>query len=229
MYRDLVTDVFFDLDHTLWDFEKNSALTFDKMFRENELEVNLDRFLKIYAPINLAYWKLYREEKISKPDLRYARLRNTFDQLTMSVSDELINTLSVQYIEHLSTFNHLVPNTLSILDYLQPKYRLHIITNGFQEVQRKKLENASIASYFEHVIDSETAGVKKPNPYIFNYSLDKAKVSPDKAIMIGDSLEADVLGARAVGLHTLHFNAHKDPFHQHGEIIDDLIEIKAYL
>ena len=122
-----------------------------------------------------------------------------------------------------------MPNTLAILDYLQPKYRLHIITNGFQEVQRKKLENASIASYFEHVIDSETAGVKKPNPHIFNFSLQKAEVEPQKAIMIGDSLEADVLGARAVGLHTLHYNAHKDPSHEHGDIIDDLIEIKAYL
>ncbi|MCX2720701.1 YjjG family noncanonical pyrimidine nucleotidase [Lentiprolixibacter aurantiacus] len=229
MYKELVTDVFFDLDHTLWDFEKNSALTFEKIFKENELEVNLERFLKIYTPINLAYWKLYREEKISKPELRYARLRNTFDQLSITVEDELISTLSVQYIEHLSTFNYLVPNTLSILDYLYPKYRLHIITNGFQEVQQKKLENASIAAYFEHVIDSETAGVKKPNPYIFTYSLEKAAVAPEKAIMIGDNLEADVLGARAVGLHTLHFNVHKDPSHQHGEIIDDLIEIKAYL
>ena len=229
MYRGLVTDVFFDLDHTLWDFEKNSALTFEKIFRENELEVDLDRFLKVYAPINLAYWKLYREEKISKPDLRYARLRNTFDELAIAVEDHTINTLSVAYIERLSTFNHLVPNTLAILDYLRPKYRLHIITNGFQEVQHRKLENASIASYFEHVIDSETAGVKKPNPYIFNYSLQKASVAPEKAIMIGDSLEADVLGARAVGLHTIHFNAHNDPAHQHGEIIEDLIEIKAYL
>ena len=229
MYKDIVTDVFFDLDHTLWDFEKNSALTFDKIFRESELEVDLNRFLKIYAPINLAYWKLYREEKISKPDLRYARLRNTFDRLSMTVDDHIINTLAIEYIEHLCTFNHLVPNTLAILDYLRPKYRLHIITNGFQEVQRKKLENASIASYFEHVIDSETAGVKKPNPYIFNFSLQKAEVVPERAIMIGDSLEADVLGARAVGLHTLHFNAHKDPSHEHGDIIDDLIEIKAYL
>ncbi|MCE2612949.1 YjjG family noncanonical pyrimidine nucleotidase [Flavobacteriaceae bacterium D16] len=229
MYKDLVTDVFFDLDHTLWDFEKNSALTFAKIFEESGLEVDLDRFLEIYAPINLAYWKLYREEKISKPDLRYARLRNTFDRLSMLVDDEIINTLSVQYIEHLSTFNHLVPNTLAILDYLQPNYRLHIITNGFQEVQRKKLENASIAKYFEHVIDSETAGVKKPNPYIFDFSLEQAAVAPEKAIMIGDSLEADVLGARAVGLHTLHYNAHNDPSHEHGEIIDDLIEIKAYL
>lgn len=229
MYKDVVTDVFFDLDHTLWDFEKNSALTFSKIFRDSELEVDLDRFLRIYAPINLAYWKLYREEKISKPDLRYQRLRNTFDELSMTVSDELIDTLAVQYIDHLCTFNHLVPNTLHILDYLRPNYRLHIITNGFQEVQRKKLENASILDYFEHVIDSETAGVKKPNPHIFNFSLEKAAVAPDRAIMIGDNLEADVLGARAVGLHTLHYNTHNDPSHEHGQIINDLIEIKDYL
>lgn len=229
MYKDLVTDIFFDLDHTLWDFEKNSALTFAKIFADHEVETDLAKFLEIYAPINLAYWKLYREEKISKPDLRYQRLRNTFDQLGIQVSDELINTLSVDYINYLCTFNHLVSNAIPILDYLRPKYRLHIITNGFQEVQSKKLVNASISEYFEHVIDSETAGVKKPNPYIFHYSLERADVSPDKALMIGDSLEADVLGAKAVGLHTLHFNAHKDPWHPHAEIINDLIEIKHYL
>lgn len=229
MYRDLVTDIFFDLDHTLWDFEKNSALTFAKIFADHGVEADLDKFLQIYAPINLAYWKLYREEKISKPELRYQRLRNTFDQLALKVSDEMINKLSVDYINYLCTFNHLVSNALPILDYLRPNYRLHIITNGFQEVQSKKLENASISEYFEHVIDSETAGVKKPNPHIFQYSLQRAEVAPGKALMIGDSLEADVLGAKAVGLHTLHFNAHNDPWHPHAEIIHDLIEIKHYL
>ncbi|MBT8204083.1 MAG: YjjG family noncanonical pyrimidine nucleotidase, partial [Eudoraea sp.] len=216
MYRNLITDIFFDLDHTIWDFEKNSALTFDKIFADNEIEVDMEAFFEIYVPLNLSYWKLYREEKISKPELRYQRLRNTFDQLSVSISDELIHTLSVEYIEHLCTFNHLIPNALQILEYLKPNYKLHIITNGFQEVQHKKLENASISEYFQQVIDSETAGVKKPDPHIFNYSLKQANVLPEKAIMIGDSLEADVLGARAVGLHTLHFNVHNDPSHSHG-------------
>ena len=148
MYRDLITDVFFDLDHTLWDFEKNSALTFEKIFEDYHLEVDMQAFLEIYVPLNLSYWKLYREEKISKPDLRYQRLRRTFDLLSLSVSDDLINILSVAYIEHLCTFNHLIPNALQILDYLRPNYQLHIITNGFQEVQHKKLENASITEYF---------------------------------------------------------------------------------
>ncbi|MBT8211356.1 MAG: YjjG family noncanonical pyrimidine nucleotidase [Eudoraea sp.] len=229
MYRNLITDIFFDLDHTIWDFEKNSALTFDKIFADNEIEVDMEAFFEIYVPLNLSYWKLYREEKISKPELRYQRLRNTFDQLSVSISDELIHTLSVEYIEHLCTFNNLIPNALQILEYLKPNYKLHIITNGFQEVQHKKLENASISEYFQQVIDSETAGVKKPDPHIFNYSLKQANVLPEKAIMIGDSLEADVLGARAVGLHTLHFNVHNDPSHSHGQIIHDLIEIKKYL
>ena len=229
MYRDLITDVFFFLYHTIWDFEKNSALTFEKIFTDYEIGVDMNAFLEIYVPLNLSYWKLYREEKISKPELRYQRLRNTFDQLSVSISDELINTLSVEYIEHLCTFNHLIPNALQILDYLRPNYKLHIITNGFQEVQHKKLKNASLLEYFQQVIDSETVGVKKPNPHIFHYSLEQANVLPEKALMIGDSLEADVLGARAVGLHTLHFNVHNDPSHTHGQIIHDLIEIKRYL
>lgn len=229
MYNKIVTDVFFDLDHTLWDFEKNSALTFEKILSENQVPVDLDDFLKVYVPNNLIFWRLFREDKISKIDLRYQRLKVTFDSLGINVSDAVINHLSEEYIANLSSYNHLFPNAIEVLKYLKPKYQLHIITNGFQEVQDKKIRNSNIDSFFTHVINSEMAGVKKPNPVIFELALNKANTIPEKSIMIGDSLEADILGAKALGFHVLHFNAHNEERHNICDIITELDEIKSYL
>lgn len=229
MFKNVVTDIFFDLDHTLWDFEKNSALTFEKILGANKVAVDLPDFLKVYVPANLAFWKLFREEKITKEALRYQRLKTVFDELGHPVSDELIHVLSNEYIEHLSTYNHLFPNAIEILEYLKPKYKLHVITNGFQEIQDKKLKNSNIFGYFDQVINSEMAGVKKPNPIIFELALKRANTSSEKSLMVGDSLEADILGAKAVGFNTIHFNGHNEPLHAFSEIIHDLSEIKNYL
>jgi len=229
MFKDLVTDVFFDLDHTLWDFEKNSALTFQTLLPEHGVTVPLTNFLEVYVPANLVYWKMYREERITKAELRYQRLKSVFDTLDYTVSDEVINILAIQYIDQLSSHTHLFADALEVLDYLKPNYRLHIITNGFQEIQEKKLRNSGILPYFVEVIDAEMAGVKKPNPIIFNLALEKAKVRPQSALMIGDSLEADILGAKSAGLHALHFNAHGEAQHQHSPMITELKEIKIYL
>lgn len=229
MYKETVTDVFFDLDHTLWDFEKNSALTFKKILVEHEIDIPLERFLEVYVPANFAFWKLYREEKITKTELRYQRLKTVFDTLEYGISDATIDSLSEEYINHLSSFNHLFPHATDILDYLRPNYKLHIITNGFQEIQEKKLRKSGIHGYFDQVIDSEMAGVKKPNPIIFEMALDKAKTKATNSLMIGDSLEADILGAQASGLGALHFCALGEDSHEHCPIITDLREIKNYL
>lgn len=228
MYKE-VTDIFFDLDHTLWDFEKNSALTFETILSKKEVEVDLHDFLDVYRPINLSYWKLYREEKISKEDLRYQRLRNTFDALNLSISDNIILQLAEEYIELLSSFGHLIPNAMEVLSYLRPKYRLHIITNGFKETQRKKIRNAHIDHFFQEIMDSETAGVKKPHPQIFDLALSSAGARPKNSLMIGDNLEADIMGAQAVEMQAIHFNVHGEPEHNLCQIINDLKEIKNIL
>jgi putative hydrolase of the HAD superfamily len=229
MFKESVTDVFFDLDHTLWDFEKNSALTFEKILKHNEVDVLIADFLDVYIPINLEYWKLYRDEKVTKSELRYQRLKKTFDAIEFSISDSLINTLSEEYIEHLSSYNHVFPHTFEILDYLKPKYRLHIITNGFQEIQDKKLKNANLYDYFEQIVNSEMAGVKKPSPKIFELALNLAKTKAKNSVMIGDNLEADILGAQALGFYTIHFNAHKESEHNYCKMINSLNEIKHIL
>lgn len=229
MFKDLVTDVFFDLDHTLWDFEKNSALTFQSILPKHGVTVPLADFLAVYVPANLVFWRLYREEKITKQELRYQRLKSVFDTLAYEVSDTVIHSLAEEYIDQLSGHTHLFPYALEILDYLRPKYKLHIITNGFQEIQTKKLVNSGIVHYFDQVIDSEMAGVKKPNPIIFELALQKANVPASSALMIGDSLEADIIGAAKAGLHALHFAAHGEREHQHSPMIKELREIKTYL
>lgn len=229
MFENGVTNIFFDLDHTLWDFEKNSALTFQKIFAQNSVEVVLEDFLGVYAPINLEFWKLYRENRVTKTELRFQRLRRTFDTIGATVQDDLIHVLAHEYIEYLSTFTHLVPNAVEVLEYLSPKYRLHIITNGFQEVQEKKLIGSNIHHYFDQIINSEMAGVKKPHPYIFELALTKANVDPKNTIMVGDSLEADILGAKNMGMQVLHFNSNGEPDHDHCITINNLIEIKSIL
>ncbi|WP_420604247.1 YjjG family noncanonical pyrimidine nucleotidase [Flagellimonas sp.] len=229
MFNGQISDVFFDLDHTLWDFERNSELTFDKILRDNHVDVVLRDFLEVYVPINLEFWKLYRENRIAKEELRFQRLRRTFDTIGATVSDETVYILADEYIQHLSSFTHLIMHTVDVLEYLAPKYKLHIITNGFQEIQEKKLKGSNIHGYFDQIIDSEIAGVKKPHPYIFELALRKANVAAENSLMIGDSLEADIIGAKSAGLHALHFNANNEPHHDFCIIIDSLIEIKSIL
>jgi putative hydrolase of the HAD superfamily len=224
-----ITDVFFDLDHTLWDFDKNSALTFEKIFNLNNIDVDTTHFLSFYEPINLSYWKLYREDKIDKASLRFGRLNDAFLKIDKKVDREIINKLSEDYITHLSSFNHLFENTIDVLEYLSVKYNLHIITNGFQEIQHKKLASSNIDKYFKTVTNSEQVGVKKPNPKIFNYAIEIAKTKVSQSIMIGDNLEADILGAKDIGMDTIFFNVRNETSHAEIKEIDNLITLKMYL
>jgi putative hydrolase of the HAD superfamily len=225
-----IKHIFFDLDHTLWDFEKNSNLTFKQLFVTHNILLELEDFLAVYSPINFDYWKRYREERVSKEDLRYGRLKDTFDALNYTVSDELIHQLSFDYIDVLPFYNHLFDGVFELLDYLKPKYKLHIITNGFEEVQNLKLEKSGIMKYFSEIITSESVGVKKPNPKVFNYALEKANAVPGNSIMVGDNLEADIIGALNCGITSIHFNLHEEKFEQKKYIsVSSLLEIKQYL
>ncbi|MCX7550726.1 YjjG family noncanonical pyrimidine nucleotidase [Xanthomarina sp. F2636L] len=224
-----IKDVFFDLDHTLWDFDKNSALTFNKIFKMHDVAIDIDEFLSHYERINLDYWKLYREEKIDKESLRYNRLNDTFNKISFQADRTLINRLSIDYITYLSSFNHLFDYTLDILNYLKPKYHLHIITNGFKEAQESKLRNSNIHHFFKSVTDSEQAGVKKPNPIIFNHALNKVDANPKTSIMIGDNMEADILGALNIGMEAIYFNYLKTFAESKIRQINNLEELKLFL
>ena len=222
-----VTDIFFDLDHTLWDFEKNSGLAFNEIFIELNFPFSLDVFLKLYNPINHAQWKLYRENKITQEDLRFNRLNMTFEKLNYSASIGLIDKISEQYITYLSTFPHLFEGALELLEVLKNRFRLHIISNGFDKVQQFKIENSGIESFFEFVFTAEKVGFKKPHPEIFIQSLKTVNTTAEASIMIGDSFEADILGSLNQGMQAIHFNSHNEEVHTKCPIVYSLAELKA--
>ncbi|MBS7255383.1 YjjG family noncanonical pyrimidine nucleotidase [Flavobacterium branchiicola] len=224
-----ITDVFFDLDHTLWDFDKNSEMAFDRIFKSKYPNINTLDFIEKYAPINQACWKLYQNDQISHVELRYNRLKFSFDALEYQISDENINEIANDYIEFLTDNNHLFDGAIEVLEYLKPKYRLHIITNGFASVQDKKINNASLGGYFNTITNSELAGVKKPNSIIFDYAVNLAQASKSNCIMIGDCLDADVNGALNAGLDAIFFNEKNIEVSQDIKQIQHLLELKNYL
>ena len=222
-----IKHLFFDLDHTLWDFDRNSKLTFQRIFEEEQITIPLDEFLEVYIPVNLKYWRLYREDKIEKILLRYHRLKETFDSLKYTVSDDLINLISENYIRYLPNFNYLFDDAIEVLQYLENKYHLHIITNGFEEVQNLKLEKSGIHKFFKQIITSECVGVKKPNPKVFEFALNKAGAKAHQSVMIGDSYEADIMGAMSSGMRAIHFS--QEDKNNEVQRITTLVELKKYL
>ncbi len=224
-----IKDVFFDLDHTLWDFDKNSYLAFKAVFNELGVCIDIENFLEAYRPVNLKYWKLYREEKVSKSELRRGRLIDTFNKLNQNIPVKTIDAISDSYIAFLPDNNYLIHGTVELLEYLNPKYSLHIITNGFEEVQNRKLTESGIIHFFDTVTNSEEVGVKKPNPLIFERALRKSSADLETSIMIGDNYEADILGAESLGLQTICFNYHKEKIPVHNIQVSDLIQIKNYI
>ena len=225
-----IQHVFFDLDHTLWDFEKNSDLAFKKVFDKQNITIDLDNFLDVYRPLNHQYWKLYREEKVTKEELRYQRLKRTFDAVNYVITDELIDIIAIEYVDFMPDFNHLFEHTFEILDYLKEKYQLHIITNGFEEIQTKKMQSSNILHYFKEIITSDSVGVKKPNPKVFNFALEVANAKNENSIMIGDNVEADIQGAIDVGMRAIHFNfVGENVIDPRFPSIKSLLELKQYL
>jgi putative hydrolase of the HAD superfamily len=224
-----ITDVFFDLDHTLWDFDKNSKLTFKYIFEKHNVKLDLEDFIKVYEPVNFKFWKLFRDEKISKEELRYRRLKEVLEGINYFASDDLINRLSEDYITYLTDNNHLFDGTFEVLEYLKPNYKLHIITNGFSNVQGHKMNKSGLAPYFKTLTDAETVGVKKPNPDIFNFAINKANTKIENSIMIGDSLEADIEGALNIGLAAIYFNPKKVITSPNIIAINQLLQLKKHL
>jgi putative hydrolase of the HAD superfamily len=224
-----ITDVFFDLDHTLWDFDKNSALAFERVFAKHNMELPLEAFLRAYEPINFRYWAAFREERVTKQELRRGRLIDTFKKLDVTYSVATIDLISEAYIDELPGNNHLLPGAMELLEYLNPLYNLHIITNGFHEVQHIKLQKSEINHFFKTVTSSEEVGVKKPNPKVFHRALEKAGVAASNSVMIGDTYGADIIGAEAAKMDTIFYNYRQETIPSHIKIVDHLIEIKNML
>jgi putative hydrolase of the HAD superfamily len=228
-----VSHVFFDLDHTLWDFETNSRQTLLELYHHFKLDQlgmpDAEEFISTYVKINHHYWEMYRNHQVSKSRLRYERFSKTFEQLGIP-ENEMPGQIPDLYLSICPTKGALMPNALQTLEYLHEKYPLHIITNGFKETQLIKLKKSGIDRFFDVIIFSEEVKAHKPNPFIFEVGLRDARAKNHASVFIGDNLEADVLGSRNAGLHPVFYNPLKT---EHSETLNheivDLIELKEIL
>jgi putative hydrolase of the HAD superfamily len=204
------THLFFDLDHTLWDFEANSRQTLQDLYRDMQLGqrgVNdFDLFHKNYLLHNDKLWERYRNGYIKVDELRWKRMWLTL--LDFKIADEpLARQMGVIFLDLLPTRKLLFPYTIEILDYLQAKnYQLHMITNGFEKTQYSKLEHSGLTKYFTHVITSEGSNSLKPHKEIFEFAFLKTGANPAESIMIGDTIDVDILGAVNAGIDQVHVN-----------------------
>ena len=202
--------LFFDLDHTLWDFDSNAKESLNELYKIFELErkmiLRFEEFYSTYTRHNTILWDRYQKGFVSSEDLKWKRMWRTL--LDFHIADEtLAKEMSAQFLEILPTKKKVFDYTFEILDYLTRKnYSIHIITNGFEKTQWSKLNNSNLSKYFKHVITSEISNSVKPNKEIFEYALDKTKGLLEESIMIGDNPDADIQGAINAGMDTIFVN-----------------------
>ena len=203
-------DLFFDLDHTIWDFELNSKETLWDLHQKYQLEAkgidNFDVFYSNYSVHNHRLWDRYTKGYIKQEELRWKRIYLSL--LDYKIADEALSKeMSVDYLDILPNKKNLFPYTIEILDYLKNKdYKMHLITNGFESVQFKKIKNSNLADYFTEVITSEASNSLKPNKEIFDYALKASNAKLESSIMIGDNEAADIQGAINAGMDSIFVN-----------------------
>jgi len=202
--------VFLDLDDTIWDFHANARLSLQDMFEDRKLYkyfTDFNEFFDIYAKKNIELWEAYGKGEITKEFLMAERFRYPLSK--MGVDDlELAEAIGIQYLDILPTKTALMPYAKELLDYLHPKYPLTIISNGFVEVQYKKLKSTDIEHYFSHIVLSESAKALKPDKKIFEYALKLNNAKASEAIMLGDSYEADIKGAINAKIDQIYYPLH---------------------
>jgi len=201
--------IFFDLDHTIWDFDRNAGETLNELYHTYNLNklglTSCADFIATYTENNHQLWADYHLGKITKDFLRSERFSKTFIQLGVH-PDAVPHQFEDDYVNISPTKTNLFDAAEEVLAYLQQKYTLHIISNGFKETTLTKMNVSNLNPYFHNVIISEDVGVNKPSPVIFQHALDKAQARKEESIMIGDSLEADIYGALNFGMEAIFFN-----------------------
>jgi putative hydrolase of the HAD superfamily len=201
--------IFFDLDHTIWDFDRNAEETLHQLYGDYKLKDlglhSADLFIETYTRNNHQLWADYHLGKVTKQHLREMRFKKTF--LDMGLAPEIIPVaFEDDYVRICPTKTNLFPDAHETLEYLSAKYPLYLISNGFKESQDIKISTTGIGKYFQHVIISELVGVNKPDKAIFQHAIDLAGATKQDSLMIGDSLEADVMGALNFGMDAIFFN-----------------------
>lgn len=226
-------NLFIDLDDTLWDIHQNGKECLEEIYHEYKYfnyYPTFEDYYNVYMPSNLHLWDLYRKGIINKEKLIPERFLMPLREFGIDDVD-YAKAVSDDFLERTTRKTKLIEGTFELLDYLQPRYRMHILSNGFREVQYKKIENSGLMPYFDKIILSEDAGINKPHPEIFTYALINTNSRRNETMMIGDSLEADIAGAYNSRIDQIWFNPNNEltdgfePTHT----IKKLIEIKGIL
>ena len=229
-----VRHIFFDLDNTLWDHRKNAYLTIKDLFSKQAIsdkyKIDFEEFHTAYHIINERLWEQIRDEEIDKEYLRKHRFYDTF--LKFGIDDQVLaDYFEHHFLDEILKYNELVDGALDLLNYLKTKnYKMHIISNGFQEVTERKCILSGIADYFETITSADSVNIRKPRPEIFEYSLNLAKAEKSESILIGDDWIADVKGAQRFGIDVIFFDVNNDnPQEENLKVIKHLSEVKQYL
>lgn len=228
-----IKHIFFDLDATLWDFEKNSYETLHEMYDQDDMNVqcgvDFESFHCEYKKINAELWRLYGLNEVTKEELRYQRFHKTFLYFNFENLD-LAKHWADKYVFISPRKTNLIHGAIDILDYLKPNYDLHIITNGFKEAQEIKFECCNLKPYFFEILISEELGVHKPNKRIFEMAQNLVNATHEECVMIGDSFESDVEGALNANWQAIYFNNFRqlDESKKNVHVINELSELKLF-
>lgn len=224
--------VFIDLDDTIWDFHSNARLALIDVYEANDMAQyfsSFDVFFDLYAKRNAELWDAYAKKEVAKEYLMTERFSYPLQQVGVD-NAELADAIGVDYLDRLPQQKALMPHAIEVLDYLQSKYPLTIISNGFVEVQYKKMRSSNIEHYFSHVVLSEAANALKPDRKIFDYAMELNAASADECIMIGDNYLADIVGAQNAGIDQVFFNGKENSEHEKATYkIRDLRELMTIL
>jgi YjjG family noncanonical pyrimidine nucleotidase len=210
--------VFFDLDHTLWDYETNSKETLNELFISYNLAekgvTSADHFYQQFKKINFELWDLYDRELINHDYIRIERFKQILGHFN-AYEEKLSTEISVEYLRTCPAKANLMPHAIETLEYLVPNYKLTVVTNGFEEIQNIKLTSGKISHYFDHIVTSQKAGCRKPGKQIFKYAMEANVANSSEVIMIGDNLITDIGGAKASSIDTVFFNPDKVKHNEH--------------
>jgi putative hydrolase of the HAD superfamily len=202
-----IRHIFFDLDHTLWDYDRSAQETLLEIFVNLELAksgITEKKFVNTFYEVNDKLWMKYNDGLVDREYIKNERFNEVF--LTSGIDVAKSKMASAYFLSNCSLKPYLMTDAITALNYLDKRYELHIITNGFLDAQNRKLSSSGIAKYFKVMVTSECANSRKPSPEIFEYSLSEAGASKDDSIMIGDNPRTDIHGAKSFGMKTIFYN-----------------------
>lgn len=205
----IVRTVFIDLDDTLWATTRNNQAALREVYEArgwSRVIPTFETLRDVYQPINDHLWHLYRMGEITKPELSVRRFREPLEHFMGPLSDEMIEEINTQFLSLTASKKEIIPGAVELLQALRERYRIVILSNGFTEVQRRKMTSAGLLPYVDHVVLSEMAGVNKPSKAIFDYALSYSRSRRSETVMIGDDWESDITGASNAGIPAIWFN-----------------------